>query len=31
MEVETMTAVDEIKNHLAFYPNRVDAIEERPA
>lgn len=22
-------AVDEIKNHLAFYPSRVDAIEER--
>jgi uncharacterized protein (DUF427 family) len=23
-------AVSEIKNHLAFYPERVDAIEERP-
>lgn len=23
-------AVAEIRNHLAFYPNRVDAIEERP-
>ena len=23
-------AVEEIKDHLAFYPNRVDAIEERP-
>jgi uncharacterized protein (DUF427 family) len=24
-------AVAEIKDHVAFYPNRVDAIEERPA
>ena len=24
-------AVAEIKDHLAFYPDRVDAIEERPA
>ena len=24
-------AVGEIKDHLAFYPDRVDAIEERPA
>jgi uncharacterized protein (DUF427 family) len=24
-------AVAEIKDHLAFYPNRVEAIEERPA
>jgi uncharacterized protein (DUF427 family) len=24
------TSVDEIENHLAFYPNRVDAIEVRP-
>jgi uncharacterized protein (DUF427 family) len=24
-------AVSEIKDHLAFYPDRVDAIEERPA
>jgi uncharacterized protein (DUF427 family) len=24
-------AVAEIKNHLAFYPDRVDSIEERPA
>ena len=24
-------AVEQIKNHLAFYPNRVDSIEERPA
>ena len=24
------TAVALIKNHLAFYPDRVDAIEERP-
>jgi len=23
-------AVAEIKDHLAFYPDRVDAIEERP-
>jgi uncharacterized protein (DUF427 family) len=23
-------AVGEIRNYLAFYPNRVDAIEERP-
>ncbi|HTS54690.1 MAG TPA: DUF427 domain-containing protein [Burkholderiales bacterium] len=25
------SAVAEIKDHLAFYPDRVDAIEERPA
>jgi len=25
------TAVAEIKDHLAFYPDRVDAIEKRPA
>ena len=25
------TAVAEIKDHLAFYPDRVEAIEERPA
>jgi uncharacterized protein (DUF427 family) len=24
-------AVAEIKDHVAFYPNRVDAIEEQPA
>jgi len=24
-------AVESIKGHLAFYPNRVDSIEERPA
>ena len=24
-------AVESIKNHLAFYPSRVDSIEERPA
>jgi uncharacterized protein (DUF427 family) len=24
-------AVEPIKDHLAFYPNRVDSIEERPA
>jgi uncharacterized protein (DUF427 family) len=24
-------AVEQIKEHLAFYPNRVDSIEERPA
>jgi uncharacterized protein (DUF427 family) len=24
-------AVESIKSHLAFYPNRVDSIEERPA
>jgi len=24
-------AAAEIKDHLAFYPDRVDAIEERPA
>jgi uncharacterized protein (DUF427 family) len=24
-------SVDEIKEHLAFYPDRVDSIEERPA
>ncbi|HEV1998870.1 MAG TPA: DUF427 domain-containing protein, partial [Xanthobacteraceae bacterium] len=24
-------AVAEIKDHLAFYPNRVDAIAEKPA
>jgi len=23
-------AVAEIKNHLAFYPNRVDSVEELP-
>ena len=23
-------AVGQIKDHLAFYPNRVDLIEERP-
>ena len=26
--VEPFPAVGEIKEHLAFYPNRVDAIEE---
>jgi uncharacterized protein (DUF427 family) len=28
---EPYAAVAEIKDHLAFYPDRVDAIEERPA
>jgi uncharacterized protein (DUF427 family) len=28
---EPHAAVAEIKNHLAFYPDRVDSIEERPA
>jgi len=26
-----LTPGREIKDHLAFYPDRVDAIEERPA
>ena len=35
-KVETMKeapylSFERIKNHLAFYPDRVDAIEERPA
>ena len=28
---EPYASVDEIKDHLAFYPDRVDSIEERPA
>jgi uncharacterized protein (DUF427 family) len=28
---DPFAAVAEIKDHLAFYPDRVDAIEERPA
>jgi uncharacterized protein (DUF427 family) len=28
---EPFAAVVEIKDHLAFYPDRVDAIDERPA
>jgi len=28
---EPYASVDEIKEHLAFYPDRVDSIEERPS
>jgi uncharacterized protein (DUF427 family) len=31
MYEDPFAAVAEIKDHLAFYPDRVEAIEERPA